>query len=332
VINGLRPPRFTAISVARFKRRSEMTNPRVVALGGGHGLASTLKALRGVSSEITAVVTVADNGGSSGRLRAEFGSLPPGDLRMALAALCGEDEWGRGWAEVMQYRFHGSGELGGHSLGNLLLIALWDLDGDTVRGIREVGSLLRIIGQVLPMSLDPLDIEGTFDTAYGRKVVRGQVEVATTKGRIESLRLIPENPRVTPQVLVALRAAQWITIGPGSWFSSVMPHLLIPELAHAVISSPAKRIMVLNLPEPDSADEFAGSSAADHLDFILQHLPKLQIDFAIVDPAATGANLKLKGLVESLGGQLIVAPLSESPGSYHHDVRKLRTLFAHIIG
>jgi uncharacterized cofD-like protein len=297
-----------------------MTNPRVVALGGGHGLASTLKALRGVSSEITAVVTVADNGGSSGRLRAEFGSLPPGDLRMALAALCGEDEWGRGWAEVMQYRFHGSGELGGHSLGNLLLIALWDLDGDTVRGIREVGSLLRIIGQVLPMSLDPLDIEGTFDTAYGRKVVRGQVEVATTKGRIESLRLIPENPRVTPQVLEALRAAQWITIGPGSWFSSVMPHLLIPELAHAVIS------------EPDSADEFAGSSAADHLDFILQHLPKLQIDFAIVDPAATGANLKLKGLVESLGGQLIVAPLSESPGSYHHDVRKLRTLFAHIIG
>ena len=250
-----------------------MGEQKVVSLGGGHGLAATLTALRGVTSEITAVVTVADNGGSSGRLRNEFGSLPPGDLRMALAALCSDDEWGRGWAEVMQYRFHGGGELSGHALGNLLMMALWDMDGDAVRGIRQVGNLLRIVGEVLPMSLDPLDIEGTFNTSYGRKIVRGQVEVATTKGRIESLRLIPENPRVTPQVLSALGKAEWVTIGPGSWFSSVMPHLLLPELAQAVVASAAKRIMVLNLPEPDSVDEFAGSSAADHLEFILLHLP-----------------------------------------------------------
>lgn len=308
-----------------------MDNPRVVSLGGGHGLAATLTALRGVTSEITAVVTVADNGGSSGRLRNEFGSLPPGDLRMALAALCSDDEWGRGWAQVMQYRFQGDGELSGHSLGNLLLIALWDMDGDTVRGIRQVGKLLGITGEVLPMSLDPLDIEGTFNTSYGRKIVRGQVEVATTKGRIESLRLIPESPRTTPQVLDALRRAEWITIGPGSWFSSVMPHLLLPELSQAVVTSPAKRVMVLNLPEPDSLDEFAGSSAADHLEFILQHSPKLRIDYAIVDPSATGGSRKLKELVEGLGGELVEVPLSESPGSYHHDVRKLRSLFSHIM-
>ena len=304
---------------------------KVVSLGGGHGLAATLTALRGVSSEITAVVTVADNGGSSGRLRNQFGSLPPGDLRMALAALCSDDEWGRGWAEVLQYRFRGEGELSGHALGNLLMMALWDIDGDAVRGVRQVGNLLRIIGEVLPMSLDPLDIEGTFNTAYGRKIVRGQVEVATTKGRIESLRLIPENPRVTPQVLTALGDAEWITIGPGSWFSSVMPHLLLPELAGAVVNSPAKRIMVLNLPEPDSIDEFAGSSAADHLEFILQHLPELRIDYAIVDPSATEGEAKLKGLVEGLGGKLVVAPLAQSPGSYHHDVQKLRAVFAHIM-
>jgi len=308
-----------------------MGEQKVVSLGGGHGLAATLTALRGVTSEITAVVTVADNGGSSGRLRNEFGSLPPGDLRMALAALCSDDEWGRGWAEVMQYRFQGGGELSGHALGNLLMMALWDMDGDAVRGIRQVGNLLRIVGEVLPMSLDPLDIEGTFDTSYGRKIVRGQVEVATTKGRIESLRLIPENPRVTPQVLSALGSAEWVTIGPGSWFSSVMPHLLLPELAQAVVASPAKRIIVLNLPEPDSVDEFAGSSAADHLEFILQHLPKLRIDYAIVDPSASESAPKLKGLVEGLGGELVVAPLSQSPGSYHHDVKKLRSVFAHIM-
>lgn len=308
-----------------------MADPRVVSLGGGHGLSATLIALRGITSEITAVVTVADNGGSSGRLRNEFGSLPPGDLRMALAALCSDDEWGRGWAQVMQYRFHGDGELSGHSLGNLLLIALWDMDGDTVRGIRQVGNLLGIVGEVLPMSLDPLDIEGTFNTSYGRKIVRGQVEVATTKGRIESLRLIPESPRVTPQVLEALGRAEWITIGPGSWFSSVMPHLLLPELSEAVVTSPAKRVIVLNLSEPDSSDEFAGSSAADHLEFMLQHSPKLRIDYAVVDPVVSGGSLKLKGLVESLGGELVVAPLSESPGSFHHDVIKLRSLFAHIM-
>ena len=205
-----------------------MGEHRVVSLGGGHGLAATLTALRELTSEITAVVTVADNGGSSGRLRNDFGALPPGDLRMALAALCSDDEWGRGWAEVMQYRFSGSGDLRGHALGNLLLMALWEMDGDAVQGIRQVGNLLRIVGEVLPMSLDPLDIEGTFTTAYGRKIVRGQVEVATTKGRIESLRLIPSTPRVTPQVLEALERAEWITIGPGSWFSSVMPHLLLP--------------------------------------------------------------------------------------------------------
>ena len=308
-----------------------MDNQRVVSLGGGHGLAATLTAMRGITSNLTAVVTVADNGGSSGRLRAEFGSLPPGDLRMALAALCSDDEWGRGWAEVLQYRFKGEGELKGHSLGNLLMIALWDIDGDPVHGIREVGNLLRIIGQVLPMSLDPLDIEGTFNTSFGRKIVRGQIEVATAKGHIESLRLIPENPRVTPEVLSALASADWITVGPGSWFSSVMPHFLLPELAAAVMQSAAKRIMVLNLPEPESVDEFAGSSAADHLDFILQHSPELRIDYAVVDPSAVEVNSRLQGLVEGLGGELIVAPLSQSPGSYHHDVEKLRSVFTHIM-
>ena len=138
-------------------------DPKVVALGGGHGLAATLTALRSVTSNITAVVTVADNGGSSGRLREEFPIMPPGDLRMALAALCGDDAWGRDWADIMQYRFTSDGPLNGHALGNLLLAALWDRDEDVVVGLDRVGALLKVVGRVLPMTAEPLTIEATFE-------------------------------------------------------------------------------------------------------------------------------------------------------------------------
>ena len=193
-----------------------MSNPRVVSLGGGHGLSVTLKAVRGITDQITAIVTVADNGGSSGRLREEFSFMPPGDLRMALSALCSDDQWGKEWAQILQYRFTTDGPLDGHALGNLLLMALWDKDGDPVAGVDQVGKLLRIVGRVLPMSLQPLDIEGTFNTSYGRTIVRGQVEVATAKGRVESLQLIPQNPPATREALEAIADAEWITLGPTS--------------------------------------------------------------------------------------------------------------------
>ena len=128
------------------------TEPSVVALGGGHGLAASLMALRGVTTDLTAVVTVADNGGSSGRLRDEFGVLPPGDLRMALAALCGDDRWGQTWARVLQHRFASEGEMHGHSMGNLLIVTLWDLLHDHVDGLDWVGGLLGARGRVLPMA------------------------------------------------------------------------------------------------------------------------------------------------------------------------------------
>ena len=129
--------------------------PKVVALGGGHGLAATLTALRSITEEITAVVTVADNGGSSGRLRQEFPIMPPGDLRMALAALCADDSWGRNWAEIMQYRFTSEGPMNGHAMGNLLLAALWDRDEDVVVGLDRVAALLKVVGRVLPMTAEP---------------------------------------------------------------------------------------------------------------------------------------------------------------------------------
>ena len=163
-----------------------MTRPAVVALGGGHGLAASLSALRLVTDRITAVVTVADDGGSSGRLRDEFDVLPPGDLRMALAALCDDTAWGHQWRDVLQHRFAGEGHLGGHAVGNLLIVSLWELLGDTVGGLDLVGQLLNASGRVLPMAAVPLIIEASVmgaDPASPLEVttVRGQVAVARVK-------------------------------------------------------------------------------------------------------------------------------------------------------
>jgi len=303
---------------------------KVVALGGGHGLAATLTALRSYTSDITAIVTVADNGGSSGRLRQEFPILPPGDLRMALAALCSDDEWGRSWAEIMQYRFTSEGELNGHAIGNLLLAALWDRDEDTVAGLDRVGALLKVIGRVLPMAAEPLDIEATFENAIGTQIVRGQEEVATTKGRLKSLRIIPENPTARPEALAAIAAAEWITMGPGSWFSSVIPHLLVPAQRSAIIASSAKKILLLNLDTADkSAGEYAGYSPLEHLRILTTYAPELHFDCIVIDSSDTGQG-ELRDYLSTIGSELVVADLRNSEDHLHHDVNKLGRLFAHI--
>src|SRR3954454_17302734 len=153
--------------------------PAVVALGGGHGLSASLSALRLMTDRITAVVTVADDGGSSGRLRDELGVLPPGDLRMALAALCDDSEWGRTWRDLLQHRFRSSGDLDQHAVGNLLIVALWEQLGDTVAGLDWVGRLLGARGRVLPMAAVPLLIEADVVDAGGQvEHVVGQSAVA----------------------------------------------------------------------------------------------------------------------------------------------------------
>ena len=303
---------------------------KVVALGGGHGLAATLTALRSLTSEITAIVTVADNGGSSGRLREEFPILPPGDLRMALAALCSDDEWGRSWAQIMQYRFTSDGPLNGHAVGNLLLAALWDRDEDTVAGLDRVGALLKVVGRVLPMAAEPLDIEATFENAIGTQIVRGQAEVATTKGKLKALRIIPEVPVAQPEALAAITDADWITMGPGSWFSSVIPHLLVPSLRDALINTKAKKVLLLNLDSADkSAGEYAGYSPLDHLQILQRYAPGLHFDFVVVDKSAEGRS-ELHSYLSTIGSELLKADLRSSGAPLHHDVKKLGQLFAHI--
>jgi uncharacterized cofD-like protein len=310
-----------------------MSSARVVALGGGHGLAATLTSLRAITDQITAIVTVADNGGSSGRLRQEFPIFPPGDLRMALAALCADDEWGRSWAEIMQYRFTSEGPLDGHAVGNLLLAALWDRDEDPVAGLDRVGALLKVVGRVLPMAAVPLDIEATFTSSIGRINVRGQAEVATAKGKLESLRLLPENPAARSEALTAISEADVITMGPGSWISSVIPHLMVPTQREAIITSSAKKVVLLNLDANvlTTGDEYAGYSAEDHLHLLHKYAPELKVDYVIADSDVVTDHSALENIVQSLGGSLISADLSMGPGSSAHDVRKLTPVLAHII-
>ena len=264
------------------------TGPAAVALGGGHGLHATLSALRLLTERVTAVVTVADDGGSSGRLRRELGLLPPGDLRMALAALAGHDPAGQRWAALVQHRFGGSGALAGHAVGNLLLAGLMDVLGDPVAALDEVAALLGLRGRVLPMSCEPLDIEAEV-TGLGENGphgdgghrIRGQVAVASTPGRVRRVWLRPERPRACREALEAVRTADVLLLGPGSWFTSVLPHLLVPELRDAVIASPARRVVVLNLaPEPG---ETAGFSPEQHLAVLSQHAPALRVDAVIAD-------------------------------------------------
>ena len=306
---------------------------KVVALGGGHGLAATLSALRTITSEITAIVTVADNGGSSGRLREEFGIFPPGDLRMALAALCGDDEWGRTWADIMQHRFVSNGELNGHALGNLLLASLWSENEDPVTGLDRVGALLKVVGRVLPMAALPLDIEGTFNTSTGRIVVRGQKEVATAKGRIESLRVIPHNPPARTEALTAIRVADWITMGPGSWFSSVMPHLLVPMQLDALSRTKAKKILILNLDTHINSigEEFSGSTPEEHLELFAEYAPDVSIDYFLVDTSVVRNEKSLAYMAGKLGGQVVAVDIRKAPGSIHHEVSQLALHLGHIM-
>jgi uncharacterized cofD-like protein len=308
--------------------------PRVVAFGGGHGLAASLSALRRVTDNLTAIVTVADDGGSSGRLRAEFDCLPPGDLRMALAALCGDDASGRTWADVLQSRFGGSGPLAGHAIGNLLIAGLWQRLGDPVAGLDMVGRLLGAKGRVLPMSAVPLEIRADvigLDPLNPDDVssVRGQAAVAKTQAEVRAVHLIPEDPPTCAEAVESIDAADWIILGPGSWFTSVIPHLLVPGLADAIHRTAARRILALNL-EP--AGETAGFTAARHIELLAEHAPGLRLDAVLADEGFAANDPHLDSFAASMGAKLVVADLAARDGSPRHDVLRLASAYAEILG
>ncbi len=309
--------------------------PSIVALGGGHGLFSTLSAARRLSRDVTAVVTVADDGGSSGRLRAELGVIPPGDLRMALAALAGPDDEVGVWTKTVQHRFRGTGALAGHSVGNLILAGLTEVLGDPVAALDELARVLRINGRVLPMSPIALDIEadvaGLESDPRASRNIRGQVAVATTPGQVRRVRLIPSDPPACPQALTAIDNADLVVLGPGSWFTSVIPHMLVPELFDALMTTHGRKVLVLNLAAQPG--ETAGFSAERHLHVLSQHAPGFTVDYVVVDSGTVPEGRErehLQRAAERLGARVSYADVAE-PGTHKHHPGKLEVALQHLI-
>ncbi len=307
----------------------------MVALGGGHGLAATLTALAKLGPDLTAVVTVADDGGSSGRLRREFGAIPPGDLRMALVALAGDEAQARTWQRLLQHRYAGSGDLAGHAVGNLILCALAQLEGGIVPALDVVGSLLGARGRVLPASIEPLEIVAQVvgidpdDPGMISEVV-GQVAVATTPGSVCALRLEPEDPPACAEAVQAVLDADFVVLGPGSWFTSVMTHLLVPELRDAIVKTAAQRVITLNLaPQVGETDDFSPEA---HLEALASHAPELVPDFVLADSDTVLDSRGLMSLVESAGGRLVLAPVAMGDGTPRHHPERLAAAYAEIMG
>jgi uncharacterized cofD-like protein len=315
---------------------------KVVAFGGGHGLAASLRGLRhcapALDLDITAVVTVGDDGGSSGRLRAERDALlPPGDLRQALTALAGEDPRSQRTAALLQHRFAAIGDpdpLTGHAVGNLLLLGLMELLGDPVVALEHAAGMVGATGRVLPMARHAVgieaDVRGADPKRPGQTVtVRGQHAVAVTMGHIEAVRLTPASPPICPAVRSAIEAADWLIFGPGSWYTSVLPHLLVPELAAAIVASPARRLVTLNLAVEN---ETAGLSAADHLAALHWYLPELRVDAVLADAKWVGEPEPVHRAAAALGARLVLAPLAVAEGGPRHDPESLGVALVPVLG
>ncbi|WIK58943.1 uridine diphosphate-N-acetylglucosamine-binding protein YvcK [Actinotignum urinale] len=298
--------------------------PKVVAFGGGHGLAATLSALRLITQNVTAVVTVADDGGSSGRLRDEFSVIPPGDLRMALSALCDDGEWGQTWRDILQYRFSSNGPLNGHALGNLLIVSMWEQMKNTVEGLQWVGDLLQIKGRVLPMSPIPLDIEAEVNVSGVTEIFRGQVAVATAPGRVQRVSLIPENPPAQPEALTAIREANSLVFGPGSWYTSIIPHLMVPDIHDALVASQARKILSLNL---RNDHETRGMNAADHIRSFARHAPDVRLDVVLADPRSVDDIAQVSEEAAKVGATLLLRQVRLSERKDVHDALRLAAAY-----
>ncbi len=307
--------------------------PRVVTLGGGHGLFAMLSALRALDVDLTAVVTVADDGGSSGRLRRDVpGILPPGDLRMALVALAGTDEAGSLWSRTFQHRFAGEGALTGHPVGNIVLVGLAQVLGDPVAALDAAGAMLGGRGRVLPMACSPLDIvakvSGLDEDPTAVRQIRGQVAIASTPGMVRSVTLEPADIAGCPEAVAAIEQADLVTLGPGSWFTSVLPHLLVADIADALRRSAAHRLVVLNLaPQPGETEGF---SPEQHLDVLSAHAPGLRIDTVLADVDAVPLPQRLGTAARRLGAQLKLSDIAEL-GAPRHDPCALRSALAEVL-
>lgn len=311
-----------------YEKRQLEHGLKLTALGGGTGLSSLLRGLKHHTNNLTAVVTVADDGGSSGRLREEMGVLPPGDIRNCLVALADEESL---MGDLFQHRFTDGKALEGHSFGNLFLVAMTSVAGDFDQAIKKSSGILAIRGRVLPSTLSPVNLCAVMKNG---EIVKGESNITHDQQKIERVYLCPEEAVPPEEVLEALNTADVIVLGPGSLYTSVLPNLLVKGMVDTINESPAVTVYVCNvMTQPGETDGFTASS---HLKSLLKTVPKLKIDYCLVNDAAPPQELLEKYReenqepveadveeIERMGVTPIAAPLISTTDLVRHDSKVL---------
>lgn len=285
IIQVVAPNSYLPLGEVIFEKRYLEKGPKIVAIGGGTGLSVLLRGLKQHTSNITAVVSVADDGGSSGRLRSEMGILPPGDIRNCIVALADTEPL---MEKLFQHRFS-QGTMKGHSFGNLFIAAMTEVSGDFQEAIRQVSKVLAIRGRVFPVTLDSLELLA--ETQDG-SIIRGESAIGHGEGKISRIWLDPPHCNVLPEVLDAIRQADAVILGPGSLYTSVIPPLLVPGIVEAIIASPAKKIHVCNI--MTQPGETPGYKALDHVCAIESHTRHGIMEFVIVNTASVPQSAVLR--------------------------------------
>lgn len=305
-----------------------LPKPRVVVIGGGTGLSVMLRGLKEQPVEITAIVTVADDGGSSGRLREELDMPPPGDIRNVISALATSEPL---LSELLQYRFTNGTGLAGHSLGNLILAALKDITGDFVAGVRELSRVLAVRGTVLPASKDNLVLVAEMDDG---SIIEGESKIGNSGGKVRRVFLKPPDVSPLPEAIAAIEAADVIVLGPGSLYTSIIPNLLVPGIVEAIQASRAVKVYICNV--MTQPGETNGYTASDHVQAIMNHAGGKLFDYTILNksdiPHAVRSQYAEKGAdvvhldldaLQSLGLHLIIDDLVTFQGVLRHNAHKL---------
>jgi len=258
-----------------YQKKQLSRGPRIVAVGGGTGLSVLLSGLKSYSSNISAIVTVADDGGSSGRLRQQFDVLPPGDIRNCLVALADAPALMR---DLFQFRFDKNSEFSGHSFGNLFLTVMTRLTGDFEKAIKETSKVLALRGQVIPSTLEDVNLVAHYSDG---SVVSGEVQIPKARKKIKRVDLTPEQPPATPDAVKAIKEAQIIVLGPGSLYTSIIPNLLVSGLVEHIAQSDAIKVYVCNaMTQPGETDGYAVS---DHIKALISHSSEHILDYCLVN-------------------------------------------------
>lgn len=299
IAGGLAPEQESRAAEIIYTRRSLVRGPKIVVIGGGTGLPVLLRGLKEYTSNLTAIVTVTDDGGSSGRLRGELGMLPPGDIRNCLVALADKEPL---MEEMLQYRFS-TGELAGHTMGNLLLAALTGMSGSFYQAVRSLSKVLAIRGQVLPATLTDVTLCAVLSDGV---IVKGESNITNSGGIIKKVFLKPSRCLPLTEALTAIKEADAVVLGPGSLYTSVIPNLLVRGIPEALANSPAVKIYICNImTQPGETEGFTASS---HLKAITVHAGNF-IDFAVINTGEVPARLRARYLQEN--AEPVVADLPE---------------------